>query len=55
LYFSEETEYSVFSIAGKEITKGFGKEVNVSDYERGAYILNTTTTKGNSFHSFIKQ
>lgn len=44
LYFSEETEYSVFSIAGKEIAKGFGKEINVTDFDSGTYILITPMT-----------
>jgi len=43
LYFSEETEYSVFSIAGKEIAKGFGKEINVTDFDSGTYVLITPT------------
>ena len=41
LYFSEEIEYTVFSITGKKVLKGVGKEINVQDFDSGVYILST--------------
>lgn len=44
LYFSKETDYSIFSILGKEIMKGNGKEIDVRNFDSGTYILITPTT-----------
>lgn len=55
IYFSQNVDFTVLSVSGKEILRGWGNQLNVSGFEPGMYILKTTTTKGNSFHSFIKQ
>ena len=41
LYISEEVEYEIYSISGNKIMSGEGKEINVSNYERGVYIIKT--------------
>lgn len=55
IYFSQNVDFTLLSVSGKEILRGRGNQLNVSGFEPGMYILKTTTTKGNSFHSFIKQ
>lgn len=38
--FSRETQYEVFSEYGELVATGFGKEVNVSSFGKGAYYVN---------------
>jgi hypothetical protein len=40
LVFSAETQYEIFDLKGNFISEGFGKEVDVSDLEKGKYWLN---------------
>ena len=41
LNISAEVEYVVFSITGQEIIKGFGNRIDVTNFNKGVYILKT--------------
>lgn len=41
LYISDEVEYCIFSITGQQILSGRGKEIDVSYFKPGVYILKT--------------
>jgi hypothetical protein len=51
LYFSKEITFSVFSMNGQEISKGFGSKVDVREFKSGIYILKT---ESNSFRFVVK-
>jgi hypothetical protein len=40
LVFSAETQYEIFDLKGNFISEGFGKEVDVTDLEKGKYWVN---------------
>jgi hypothetical protein len=40
LVFTAETQYEIFDMKGNFISEGFGKEVDVSDLEKGKYWVN---------------
>lgn len=40
IYFSEETLYEIYDEEGFFIIDGFGKDINVTDFERGRYWVN---------------
>jgi hypothetical protein len=40
LIFSAETQYEIFDLKGNFISEGFGKEVDVTDLEKGKYWVN---------------
>jgi hypothetical protein len=50
LIFSAETQYEIFDMKGNFITEGFGKEVDVTDLEKGKYWVNFDNKSLNFTH-----
>lgn len=49
LYISDEVEYTIYSISGKEALKGWGNKVDVGDLEPGVYFLRAVDGKSVKF------
>jgi len=49
LYISDEVEYTIYSITGKEVLKGKNDKVDVSNLEPGVYLLRTVENKTTKF------
>lgn len=47
LYFSEEIEFQIYSITGREICRGTASKIDVSNFAKGTYILKTATDNRN--------
>lgn len=49
LYVSDEVEYTIYAISGKEALKGWGNKVDVGDLEPGVYFLRAVNGKKAKF------
>lgn len=55
LFISQNTDFAIFSITGKELSRGKADYINVGSLEPGVYILRLATENGIEYLRFVKE